>query len=258
MARMDARSAEAVAAPGAGEGFLTDYVHLAKQPLHVLAFLAPLIVFYEFVALLWERRLRLEAERSISDLFGVFGLVGPHLPSILMVAVLVVWHCSIRERWRLRPAVLATMAGECVLWTLPLLVLGQVFFAALPAASVWGQQPPELVERLALAVGAGLFEELLFRLIVIAMVHALTVDLLGASDRAGWAWGVGVSALAFALAHHVPGGGGWGLRAYYAAAGLYLGVVFAARGLGVVVGVHVLYDVVALVQAGPNLDVGVP
>ncbi len=103
--------------------------------------------------------------------------------------------------------------------------------------SPWGHVLPYL--------GAGLYEETLFRL---ALFSAL-LGLLRSLDTPAWTAGalaaVG-SATLFAAAHHVgPYGQAYGnfLFLFRMLAGLYFAALFQLRGYGIVVGTHACYNV---------------
>jgi membrane protease YdiL (CAAX protease family) len=94
-------------------------------------------------------------------------------------------------------------------------------------------------------VGAGIYEEVLFRLGLFGGL-VLLLRVVGIPRVAAWALAASAAALAFAAAHHV-GPYGEPMRADYfvfrAIAGLYFTALFVARGFGVAVGAHAGYDV---------------
>ena len=119
---------------------------------------------------------------------------------------------------------------------------------------VIGQSEPSLAglglgSKLAISIGAGLYEELMFRMLLIAVIHTLLVDVGKASHKVGAVIAVLVSALAFAVYHPLDDGQG-GISAqklcFFFIAGLYFGAVYVMRGFGIVVGVHALYDVITV------------
>ncbi len=245
-----------------------DYAFLSTRPLHILVFLLPLVVVYEIGSVYFLARDQagaartIRAERLLSSFFEVFGVGGLYLPGLLLVVVLVIWHLLTRDRWRVRFSVPAWMTVESVFWTLPLLVIGQMVFrlfqsppqlAAPIFAGVPGESALESLSKPALAtiaVGAGLYEELLFRLVGIAAIHAVAADALRIKDGPSKAIAIFISAAAFALYHDVmlPGGGIDPARlAIFTLAGLYFGTIFVLRGFGIVVAVHALYDLAVLV-----------
>ncbi|MEM1423032.1 MAG: CPBP family intramembrane glutamic endopeptidase [Planctomycetota bacterium] len=242
------------------KGRRSGYLALATKPLHILVFLVPLIAFYEYGA--WAhlasdmgQRNTILAQRLLEDLFNAMGATSVHLPAILTVVVLLLWHVMSRDRWRVRPGVVLGMWAEAAVWTAPLLVLGVILARSLgvgiePAANA-GFEAATLWERLTIAIGAGLYEELLFRLLGFTVCMLVVEDLLRLGKRAGLVCALVVTSLAFALYHDpqlASGAFDWRLASYYAIAGAYFGIVYAARGFGIVVGVHALYDLVVLVD----------
>lgn len=263
------------------------YAWASTRPLHILVFLLPLVIAYEVGSAVYlapgmgagpgagagaERTIR--AERLLSSFFEWFGVSGLYLPGVLLVAVLLIWHFLSHDRWRVRPGVLGGMAIESIVWTIPLLVLGQLVFrvfggspelsASATGPGAWGGLPalvgPALagsglsdLSRPALAtisVGAGLYEELLFRLVLIAVVHAIAADVMGLRDTPSKVIAVAVSALAFAFYHDVWNEQGQldaARLAIFLVAGGYFGAVYVLRGFGIVVAVHALYDLAVLV-----------
>ncbi|HBS29059.1 MAG TPA: hypothetical protein DEB06_06325, partial [Phycisphaerales bacterium] len=145
--------------------------------------------------------------------------------------------------------------------TVPLLVLGQVVYrlfdtggggVGVGLVETAGADAPAALSKGALAtiaVGAGLYEELLFRMVGIALAHVILADLLGMRDFAARAVAVVISAAAFAAYHDIAGPAGFdlGRAAIYFFAGVYFGAVYVLRGFGIVVAVHALYDLAVLV-----------
>jgi membrane protease YdiL (CAAX protease family) len=100
--------------------------------------------------------------------------------------------------------------------------------------------------KMAISVGAGLYEELMFRMLLIAVIHTLLVDVGKASEGLGATIAVIISAAAFAWYHKSPGVAMTAQQAmFYVLAGLYFGAIYVLRGFGIVVAVHALYDVIA-------------
>lgn len=237
------------------------YLFLSTRPLHILAFLTPLIVIYEVGSILFlsgvSSGIDVSARRLLRVFFEHFGAFSLHLPGITLATVLVIWHTLEKDRWKISWQVLIGMLAEAIAWTLPLLVLGLLFSSHAGRglnesgllAMDGGVGVLSWQARLTLSIGAGIYEELLFRLIAIAALHSVLVDLLRLPNRVGYCLAAILASAAFATYHDIwtPGGVNWGLAAYCMVAGLYLSGVFIFRGFGLAVAVHALYDVVALV-----------
>lgn len=263
--RSSGRFAGRAASSDAGR---VDYAFLSTRPLHMLAFLLPLVILYEVGSAVYFARDQagaarvIRAERLLSSFFELFGVGGLYLPGLLLVVVLLIWHLLLRDRWRVRVGVPMWMTVESVFWTMPLLVIGQMVFRlfqappqlagmALAGAEDGGRLVVLTKPALAtIAIGAGLYEELLFRLVGITAIHAVAADLLRIKDGPARAVAVFVSAAAFAFYHDVmlaSGGIDPARLAIFTLAGLYFGTVFVLRGFGIVVAVHALYDLAVLV-----------
>lgn len=234
--------------PGGSDTPSSGYLRDARRPLTVLVFLLPAIAFHAVGSLVAIPGVALSAERVIDDIFRVFGVFGRHLPSIALVVFLIVQHLIRRDPWKVRVRTLGGMLVESLVMALPLIVLARAMrFGAL--ADAVDVQNLGLIERATIAVGAGLFEETLYRLVLITLLHAIVVDGLGVRARAGWAIAILGSAVVFALAHHVPtdlASEALTVRAFYFLAATWFGVLFALRGLGICVGAHIVYDLAAL------------
>ncbi|MEZ4361412.1 MAG: CPBP family intramembrane glutamic endopeptidase [Kofleriaceae bacterium] len=98
------------------------------------------------------------------------------------------------------------------------------------------------------AIGAGVYEELVFRLLLLGGV-ARVARALGLSPRVAATVAITLSALAFAVAHHV-GAAGEALHAsafaFRALAGVALGATFWLRSLAHATYAHIFYDLLAL------------
>lgn len=239
------------------------YSALAASPLHVLVFLIPFMLAYEIGTVLYLTQPgmveTIGARRILGKLFESMGGVGLHAPTFLLAVILIVWHLLLRKPWKVRLPVLLGMALESCLWTLPVLVLGLMVSPALssgaPAAMVDAAASTDALRSqpwqaaATLSIGAGLYEELLFRLVLVTIFHIVLVDLLKIEHRWGNVLAAVASGVLFALYHDLPAAGRPRTVAFlfYAVIGTYFGALFLLRGFGVVVAVHAIYDVVVLV-----------
>ncbi|MDX2117965.1 MAG: CPBP family intramembrane glutamic endopeptidase [Planctomycetota bacterium] len=235
------------------------YASLSKRPLHVLVFLLPLIVLYELGSIFYLSEggkivETISAYRLLSQFMSTLGAPGLYLPGAAIVAVMLVWHVLERHRWQIKPGVVLGMALESALWVLPLLVFAVLWQRHAPVAADTQAIVPladhPWQARLTLAVGAGLYEELLFRLVLITGVHFIVADLMRLPSSTAYVVAAIASALSFALYHDVrlpTGGVDLRLLGFLAIAGLYFAFLFVLRGFGLAVGTHALYDVMALI-----------
>lgn len=238
------------------------YFKYSAQPLHILVFLLPVLIVYELgsTGIIGGGGVgaKLQAQDMLIRFFNLFGEAGLHLPAIALVVVLLVQHLLSKQSWTVRPKVLLAMIAESAFLTGPLIVLGvilQPLVAAMmlepDAAAASAASLDDTLQGIFLAFGAGLYEEMLFRLVLIALLHFVFCDVLGLRHKAGVILAVVLSSLAFAWHHNevmMPGGGiNWRLATFYTLAGAYFAVLFLARGFGIAVGAHLMYDLLVLV-----------
>ena len=232
---------------------LQRYLREARRPWHCLLLLVPGVVLYEVGVWLEAgdgAARELLAHSVIHELFGWFGFVGFWVPAVVLIATLLVWHRLARDRYRTRWWVLPAMMGESVLLAVPLLVMSGLFSPA--AQDVFGAG---LRAQLVAALGAGIYEELIFRLLLISALRWLLKEglQLAVDWRATLVAAVG-AALLFSLCHFEPIGSDplvWRTFWFKLVAGLYLSAVFVGRGLGVSSGAHVAYNVLLVLLRIP-------
>jgi len=227
------------------------------EPIHVLLFVAPLVLLYEVgLALLLPHHPELIANLAHDTILRFVAVFGPRaglsMPGILLLVILVVWQALSGRSWKPDPRVLGWMVVESFLWAIPLLVVGHLLARAfLVAGGVAGGIEDaigslDIWSKLVISLGAGLYEELLFRMVLILGIHTILVDVGRASHRVGTIVAVVVSAVAFAAYHPLTGADGtlsWSRLIFFLIAGLHFGAIFVWRGFGLAVGTHVAYDV---------------
>lgn len=249
-----------VGAERGGLAVFRTYLEESRRPFVVLVFLLPGIAFYEVrLALLHlggEPLVVNKAQHGVLRFLEALGLgqagaLGMALPGAVLVVLLLIWQLVDRGPWRMRPTTFVGMVLESVLMALPLLALSRL--AASPPLAAPGMPAESGVSgAIAISLGAGLYEELVFRLLMIALIHTVLVDMLRIPGVVGSTIAVLASATAFALYHPLAGDAGgvaWGRAAFYLLAGVWLGVLMLRRGFGIAVGAHASYDVVTLLAA---------
>lgn len=230
------------------------YWDVTHRPLQCLVFLLPMILAYEVGMILLHGRLpedqwpTLAAQQILKWFFSLFGASGVYFPGAALIAVLLCWHIVSRQPWRISAPPLVGMAGESVLLAIPLLMLNRWLPVLRSAVNLSGADHIAGTDNLLLSVGAGLYEELVFRLIIISLVMLLLKDIIRVREVWGVAIAVVVSSFLFAAHHYQPvGADEWRLPEFVfrTAAGAYLAAVFVVRGFGLAVGCHIIYDVIA-------------
>ena len=250
---------------------MSSYWERTAWPLQGLYFLLPIMAFYELGAWWYRSELAdysLKAKSLLNNFFHWFGVTGFFLPGLIVVVVLLCWHVVRRDPWRPQPWLHVSMWLESIALAVVLFVFSAVLFRepvmGLPAAQAVVGGPQDLVEwwdgwkiNLLLSMGAGIYEELVFRLIAIALFHMILVDILALPEHYGALGAVLGSAIAFGLIHFGFDEASpfhWGRFLFFTGAGVYLAAVYLLRGFGIVVATHAIYDI--FVISAPFLQQG--
>jgi hypothetical protein len=234
---------------GQAPGVLGHYLEQSQTPLSSLLFVLPLLVLHEIGVQYYATlpgggiEYRIEAFTLLTRFLQTCGATGRYLPALAVVAILLSWHVARADHWVFDLRVLGGMLIECLLLAIPL--VGVYFLFRTSAVTFMPAGDWKLMASLYL--GAGVYEELLFRLGAFAVLSFLILDLWGASRPLGVALVVGVSAVIFAVYHM------WGAARFpypalvlIALRGVFYGTIFLERGFGVTVGVHTVYDLLFL------------
>jgi membrane protease YdiL (CAAX protease family) len=236
-----------------------DDVH---RPVTCLVFLLPLVLLYELGVFYLSGDISSAAGRVIAfqllqKFLALFGATGYYLPGLAIIAILVAWQFASGDVWKFNPRTIAGMALESLMLAIPLLVLSHVasnYATSLSATISQTVQHPWLSELL-ISVGAGIYEELLFRLILITVLSILLIDVFNVGEGPAIFTIVLASAVIFSLYHYL-GDESFGIHSFVfrTIAGGYLAGVFILRGFGITVGCHVVYDLVALLLNALQTD----
>ncbi|MBN1589423.1 MAG: CPBP family intramembrane metalloprotease [Pirellulales bacterium] len=237
-----------------------DYWHGSRQPLTSLAFIAPLLVVYEVGVLLPESgAARNGVDVWLRTLLDWVGLGQYFLLPLLTVCILLGWHYTTRQPWRVSRRVLGRMAVECLVLAVCLRLISELQYGLMqglitPAAETvamaveHADASPSVSERLGdliMFLGAGIYEELLFRLILLsAAIWGLRR--LGIQPRWSVVGAVALTSFLFAAAHYLgPYCENLDLFSFLFrfVAGLFFCVLFVYRGFGITAGAHAGYDI---------------
>jgi hypothetical protein len=242
-----------------------DYFRQSRRPLASLLFTLPLLAVYELgVVLQGEAAILNGADVWLRQLLGALGIVSSLALPALIVGILLAWHHTTGEPWRVRTSVLGGMLIECAVLAAVLLagvhLQHRVFeWMSLPLIE---NSPPASAITAGIALigsvqsvfaqmvsyfGAGVYEETLFRLILLPLV-VIFLRAAKVQPRMSMVIAVVVTSALFSAAHHV-GASGEPLDPFRMTfrflAGVFFCVLFLLRGYGIAVGTHALYDVFA-------------
>lgn len=191
----------------------------------------------------------------VGGLFGERGLV---LFGAAVAVAMAAW--AVRDRRRagqpLRAGVFLAMTAESVVLALAFgIVVGLATASVLDALplAVWLSQEMSWPLQLTVSLGAGFYEELLFRVLLVSGLLLLARRVLGWGSFAATSFAVTAGALVFSAFHYIgPYGDPLELPSFLfrSIAGLAFSGLYVARGFGITAWTHALYDVFLLAARG--------
>ncbi len=234
------------------------YHRITRSASYGFLMALPLLVLYEVLILLVNQgqvmQVHISAEVWMKRLLPALGTTGWHvLAAVVLLAGVGIFYLDRRKKLPIRPRYFGWMVAESALYALFLALLissvvGMIFAAApteMPVAAL--QMAGEgLGARLALSIGAGLYEELLFRVLLVGGLYLALKALFPETTAYAYILAALVGALLFSAVHYVGALGdvftlsSFTFRFLF---GLALNVVFLVRGFGVAAWTHALYDV---------------
>ncbi len=218
---------------------------------------------------------------------GKFAWVAPPLA---VVVILVALQITSGKKWYFWPADVLPMTIECALLAVPLVVLAMLLGswtesragtsqlddtaiaartgrpvecssravfqpARLAADSGEGHPQRPLLADFVSGIGAGIYEELVFRLILICVLMLVFQDILRLPHKNSIVLAVAISAVLFSAHHHVDFITGKPNQAdlfdpakflFRTIAGVYFAALFAIRGFGITAGTHAFHNIISI------------
>jgi CAAX prenyl protease-like protein len=233
----------------------TSYWARTRAPRHSLTFAVPLLLLYEGLAFVLSGNaiagVRNGADVLLKSLFtalgGRYGLTAFGVVLLGVGAFLV-----IRDRKRsgpIEPRLFAGMMIESLVYgallglvasTLTGLLLGHYHLAQ------GGFRQFGFATQIMISLGAGIYEELVFRVLLVSGIALACRVLFGWKDRSSAAVATVLGAIIFSGFHYIgPYGDPFQLSSFTfrAVAGLLFTGIYLARGFGIAAWSHALYDV---------------
>jgi hypothetical protein len=243
------------------------YWQASRAPRYSLLFALPLLIIYQILAAMVPAGpggvdVRNGADVLLQAVFvWLAGAWGPRLFMLCLIGV-GAWLIAkdIRQnRGQLSPSVLGGMLLESLCLSLVFgVVVSGLTVAVLgapppPAAIAWGGEVQQLSRDtlLMLSIGAGIYEELLFRVLLVGSLAWGASKLLGWKPLPAGIAATVLGALIFSAFHYIgPYGDRWELFSFVfrTIAGLFFSALYLLRGFGITAWTHALYDVFLLLR----------
>ena len=243
---------------------VTSYWKTSRSPRYSVLFALPLLLLYEALAAMLSAAdgsgVRNGADVLLKSVFeGIAGPYGPLLFGLVLIggSIWIISRDQKRTGGKLRPAVFGTMFAESVLLasafgiivgTITAVLLGQIPLFAIMQEGI-PMTEMSAATRLMVSLGAGLYEELLFRVLLVSGIALLGTRVFKWQPRTAAIVAVIGGAFIFSAFHYIgPYGDVFQLQSFVfrMVAGLFFSGLYLARGFGITAWTHALYDVFVL------------
>lgn len=233
-----------------------NYWQLSRSPRYSVLFAAPLLLAYELSARVLthgEAGVRNGADVMLKSLFvWLGGRDGVLVFDVALVAVgaALIWRDRRAGGEPLRWRIFALMFGEAVVLAIAFGFVASMLTTLLlqgpSALMIQGGAALDVPTQLMVSLGAGIYEELLFRVLLVSGLVLVARRVFRWSLTGANVFAVVVGALIFSAFHYIgPYGDTLRLSSFVfrAVAGLLFSGLYVLRGYGVTAWTHSLYDI---------------
>mgnify|MGYP001590244734 FL=1 len=229
------------------------YWRSTRSPLYSFLFTIPLFLIYEIGIFLTSSDdmfvLRNGADALMRQILATFGITGLYWVGVIFFIGFIITFILQRKYWeqtQIHSDYFLLMMVESVVWSVLIYFLMTNVYLLLmnPTGSM-------LVQQVTLAVGAGIYEEFLFRVLLIAGISVILGFIFQWSDKSrNWAAMV-IAAGIFSSFHFIGEYGdffSFNIFMIRFLAGIALGTLYFLRGFGITAWSHAVYDLIVLTR----------
>ena len=236
---------------------MSQYLTVSKSPLYSFIFTLPLFLLYEVGIFLISSRdidqLRNGADvfmRQVLESFGIYGMYG--FGGTFLIGFLIAF---IRQKKNLRTSeiesrFLLIMFFESIAWA-TLLVIMMIKIPTFLSLS----NEDHLIQQVVLAIGAGIYEEFVFRVLLISGLAILFGLIFNWGEFGKTFLSVIISSAIFSIFHFFGSyGDTFSFQLFFVRffAGIFLAMIYIFRGFGITAYAHSIYDLFVLVYITTN------
>ena len=232
---------------------MNPYWRSTRSPLYSFLFTVPLFLIYEIGIFLTSSDdmfvLRNGADALMRQILATFGITGLYWVGLIFFIGFIIAFILQRKYWeetQIHSDYFLLMMVESVGWSVLIYFLMTNVYLLLmnPTGSM-------LVQQVTLAVGAGIYEEFLFRVLLIAGISVILGFIFQWSDKTrNWAAMV-IAAGIFSSFHFIGEYGdffSFNIFMVRFLAGIALGTLYFLRGFGITAWSHAVYDLIVLTR----------
>ena len=229
------------------------YLRYTRSPLYSFLFTLPLFIIYEIGLLLSTSEdlsyLRNGADALMRTMLSVFGITGLFwIGGIFLVGFLTIYFLQKYswDEYEIKSRYFLSMVLESTIWSYLLFIFMSNMHILLMVTN--GHR---VIQNVTLAIGAGIYEEMLFRVVLIFLFNYIFALVFKWNNYLKLGISIVFASVFFSLFHFIGE-----FSDYFSfnifmirfLAGIALGILYYFRGFGITAWTHSLYDLIVLTR----------
>lgn len=231
---------------------MKSYFCCSKSLANSFLFILPLLVLYDVGIALQGSCIKNTADVIMKTPLTLFGKNGSLIFNSLVVAFLLISVFYIEKEYRLSSLIFIYMFTESVIYALFMgYVVGFVVYKCLFPHILASPFSMNIWMGIILSVGAGVYEEIVFRFLLITSLYFLLATFLKVNKPVSATISIITSSLLFSAMHYVgtlSDNFTYTNFTFRFLSGIVLSTIFMFRGLGIAVYTHAIYDVLSVLK----------
>jgi len=231
---------------------MNDYLTRSRNLPKSFLFILPLLVFYEIGIILYGAETKNAAGVIVKKPFEIFGDSATLAFNSLII---ILSFCSIfyiEKKNRLSCGIFIPMFFESAAYGFCLGYVTLFFVHGYLPLEITNSYVHNFIKGIIISIGAGIYEEILFRMLLLSILYFIIVKALRTNPIIGSLTSILICAFIFSIMHYIgPSADSFSISSFSfrLVAGIVLSAIFIFRGLGIAVYTHAIYDILIIQKA---------
>ena len=231
---------------------MNDYLTRSRNLSKSFLFILPLLVFYEIGIVLYGSATKNTADIIVKKPFEIFGNNATLAFNSLIIIISFFSIFYIEKKNRLNCGIFIPMFLESAAYGFFLGYVTLFFAHGYLPFDITNLYVQGFIKGIIISLGAGIYEEILFRMLLLSILYFIIVKALRTNPIIGSLCSILICAFIFSIMHYIgPTGDSYSISSFSfrLVAGVVLSAIFVFRGLGIAVYTHAIYDILVIQKA---------
>lgn len=231
---------------------MNDYLTRSRNLPKSFLFILPLLVFYEIGIVIYGTETKNAADVIVKKPFEIFGDNATLAFNSLIIIISLCSIFYIEKKNRLSCKIFIPMLFESIAYGFSLGYVTLFFVHGYLPFDISNLYVQNFIKGIIISLGAGIYEEILFRMLLLSILYFIIVKALRINPIIGSLCSILICAFTFSIMHYIePSGDSFSISSFSfrLVAGVILSAIFIFRGLGIAVYTHAIYDILIIQKA---------